>query len=82
MGHYRHNLSKLPRLELAKVQDCQSMFHKLAKLPRLEPAIFQELLQLISLSLTLIQENGIDLFWNHFFKWYVRIKKEIAWNLQ
>ena len=62
MGHFRHNLAKLPRLELAKVQGCQSMFHKLAKLPRLEPAIFQELLQLVSLSLTLIQENGIDLF--------------------
>ena len=69
-----NNFTKLPQLELAKVQGCQNLFRKLAKLPHMEPAIFQELLQLISLSLTLIQENGdpengIDLFWNfnHFF---------------
>ena len=77
-----NNFTKLPQLELAKVQGYQSMFNKLAKLPHLEPAIFQELLKLISLSkdklqglsLTLIQEdgdpeNGIDSFWNfnHFF---------------
>jgi hypothetical protein len=74
MGYFRHNLAKLPQLELAKVQGCQSMFSKLANLPHLEPAIFQELLKVISLSLTLIledgdPENGIDLFWNfnHFF---------------
>ena len=60
------------------------MFRKLAKLPRLEPAIFQELLQLISLSHTLIQENGVDLFWNSLFyksTWYVRIKF-FVWNLR
>ena len=72
-------LSELIQLAMtdpvAKVQDCQNMFSKLAKLPRLEPAIFQVLLQLISLSLTLIQEdggpeNGIDLLWNfnHFLR--------------
>ena len=83
MGHFRHNLAKLPQLELAKVQDYQNFFRKLAKIPHLEPAIFQELLKLISLSkdklqglsLTLIQEDGgpenvIDLLWNfnHFLR--------------
>ena len=76
-----NNFTKFPQLELAKVQGYQSMFNKLAKLPHLEPAIFQELLQLISLSLTQIQEdgapeNGIDFFLEFqslFYKttWYV-----------
>ena len=62
-----NNFTKFPQLELTKVQGCQNFFRKSAKLPRLEPAIFQELLQLISLSLTQIQEdgapeNGIDFF--------------------
>ena len=61
MGHFRHNLAKLPQLELAKVQGYQNFFRKLAKIPHLEPVIFQELLKLISLSLTLIQENGKEI---------------------